>query len=168
MVEKDGVAALIDPMSYQYLVGAEVDYKEGLEGSRFVVGNPNADAAPTNCEVDAVPTEDVELTVGARVRVSGTVVSHGGIPVANARLAMRLIDGPTSREETTTTGSDGSFSLAVDPGNATSDLTYELTVEPSMQNNPPLPRHRQIVPVSSDADSTPSGWSTSALPESRM
>ncbi len=42
-VEKDGVTALIDPMSYQYLVGAEVDYKEGLEGARFVVSNPNAD-----------------------------------------------------------------------------------------------------------------------------
>ena len=43
LVEKDGVTALIDPMSYQYLVGSEVDYKEGLEGSRFVVNNPNAD-----------------------------------------------------------------------------------------------------------------------------
>lgn len=42
-VEKDGVVALVDPMSYQYLVGAHVDYIEGLEGSRFVVTNPNAD-----------------------------------------------------------------------------------------------------------------------------
>ena len=41
-VEKDGVVVLIDPMSYQYLVGAEVDYTDGLEGSRFVVINPNA------------------------------------------------------------------------------------------------------------------------------
>ncbi len=41
-VEKDGVVVLIDPMSYQYLVGAEVDYSDGLEGSRFVVINPNA------------------------------------------------------------------------------------------------------------------------------
>lgn len=41
-VEKDGVVVLVDPMSYQYLVGAEVDYTEGLEGSRFVVVNPNA------------------------------------------------------------------------------------------------------------------------------
>jgi iron-sulfur cluster insertion protein len=42
LVEKEGVVVLIDPMSYQYLVGAEVDYTEGLEGSRFVVINPNA------------------------------------------------------------------------------------------------------------------------------
>ena len=42
LVEKDGVTALIDPLSYQYLVGSEVDYKEGLEGSRFVINNPNA------------------------------------------------------------------------------------------------------------------------------
>lgn len=41
-VEKDGVTVLIDPMSYQYLVGAEVDYTEGLEGSRFIINNPNA------------------------------------------------------------------------------------------------------------------------------
>ncbi len=41
-VEKDGVKLLIDPMSYQYLVGAEIDYKEGLEGAQFVIRNPNA------------------------------------------------------------------------------------------------------------------------------
>jgi iron-sulfur cluster insertion protein len=39
---KDGVTLLIDPMSYQYLVGAEIDYSEGLEGSQFVIKNPNA------------------------------------------------------------------------------------------------------------------------------
>ena len=36
------VTVLVDPLSYQYLVGAEVDYREGLEGSQFVVNNPNA------------------------------------------------------------------------------------------------------------------------------
>jgi iron-sulfur cluster insertion protein len=41
-VENDGVALVIDPMSYQYLIGAEVDYTEGLEGAQFVVRNPNA------------------------------------------------------------------------------------------------------------------------------
>ena len=37
-----GVTLLIDPMSYQYLMGAEIDYQEGLDGSRFVIKNPNA------------------------------------------------------------------------------------------------------------------------------
>jgi iron-sulfur cluster insertion protein len=41
-VEKNGVTLLIDPMSYQYLVGAEIDYTEGLEGAQFVIRNPNA------------------------------------------------------------------------------------------------------------------------------
>ncbi len=41
-IESDGVTVLIDPMSFQYLAGSEVDYKEGLEGSRFVINNPNA------------------------------------------------------------------------------------------------------------------------------
>lgn len=42
VIEKDGVALLVDAMSYQYLEGASVDYREGLEGSRFVITNPNA------------------------------------------------------------------------------------------------------------------------------
>ncbi len=41
-VQKGGVTLLVDPMSYQYLVGAEIDYSEGLEGSQFVIKNPNA------------------------------------------------------------------------------------------------------------------------------
>ena len=41
-VEKNGVVLVIDPMSYQYLAGSEVDFSEGLEGSMFVVNNPNA------------------------------------------------------------------------------------------------------------------------------
>ena len=41
-IENQGVKLLIDPMSFQYLVGAEIDYKEGLEGSQFVINNPNA------------------------------------------------------------------------------------------------------------------------------
>ena len=39
---KNGVTLLIDSMSYQYLTGAEIDYKEDLEGAQFVIRNPNA------------------------------------------------------------------------------------------------------------------------------
>ncbi len=42
VVENEGVKLLIDPMSFQYLVGAEIDYSEGLEGAQFVIRNPNA------------------------------------------------------------------------------------------------------------------------------
>lgn len=41
-VEQYGVTLLVDPMSYQYLAGAEIDYSEGLEGAQFVIKNPNA------------------------------------------------------------------------------------------------------------------------------
>jgi iron-sulfur cluster insertion protein len=41
-MEKNGVTLLIDAMSLQYLVGAEIDYKDDLEGSQFVIRNPNA------------------------------------------------------------------------------------------------------------------------------
>ena len=39
---KHGVSLLIDAMSYQYLLGAEIDYKEDLQGAQFVIKNPNA------------------------------------------------------------------------------------------------------------------------------
>ena len=42
VMEKNGVQLLIDAMSYQYLVGAEIDYKDDLEGAQFVIKNPNA------------------------------------------------------------------------------------------------------------------------------
>ena len=41
-VVTDGVTLLIDPMSMQYLSGAEIDYTEGLQGAQFVIKNPNA------------------------------------------------------------------------------------------------------------------------------
>ena len=41
-IEESGMVLLVDPLSYQYLVGAEIDYSENLLGSRFVVTNPNA------------------------------------------------------------------------------------------------------------------------------
>ncbi len=42
VVERAGITLLVDSLSYQYLLGAEVDYRENLQGSQFVVNNPNA------------------------------------------------------------------------------------------------------------------------------
>jgi iron-sulfur cluster insertion protein len=42
VMQKNGVTLLIDPMSLQYMMGAEIDYTEGLEGAQFVIRNPNA------------------------------------------------------------------------------------------------------------------------------
>ncbi|MCG6201948.1 iron-sulfur cluster insertion protein ErpA [Psychromonas antarctica] len=44
LIKNDGVTLVIDSMSLQYLVGGTVDYVDGLEGSRFLVNNPNATA----------------------------------------------------------------------------------------------------------------------------
>ncbi|MDR0588169.1 MAG: iron-sulfur cluster insertion protein ErpA [Burkholderiales bacterium] len=41
-VEKNGVTLLIDPMSFQYLTGAEIDFQDDLSGAQFVIRNPNA------------------------------------------------------------------------------------------------------------------------------
>jgi iron-sulfur cluster insertion protein len=41
-VKNDGVTLLVDPLSLQYLLGAEVDYSESLQGAQFVIRNPNA------------------------------------------------------------------------------------------------------------------------------
>ncbi len=42
VMQKNGVTLLIDAMSMQYMMGAEIDYTEGLEGAQFVIKNPNA------------------------------------------------------------------------------------------------------------------------------
>lgn len=42
-IEKNGVTLLVDPMSGQYLQGAEIDYVEDIEGAQFVIRNPNAE-----------------------------------------------------------------------------------------------------------------------------
>ncbi|MEE4361839.1 MAG: iron-sulfur cluster insertion protein ErpA [Pseudomonadales bacterium] len=42
VVERDGVTVLVDAMSYPYLVGSQVDYREDLSGAQFVIDNPNA------------------------------------------------------------------------------------------------------------------------------
>jgi len=41
-IESNGVSIVVDPMSYQYLAGSEVDFVDDLEGARFVINNPNA------------------------------------------------------------------------------------------------------------------------------
>jgi len=45
-VENHGVQLLVDPMSFQYLMGAEIDYKDDLEGARFIIRNPNKNINP--------------------------------------------------------------------------------------------------------------------------
>ena len=42
VMNKNGVQLLVDPMSFQYLAGAEIDYQENLDGAQFVIKNPNA------------------------------------------------------------------------------------------------------------------------------
>ena len=42
VMEKNGVKLLIDPMSFQYLVGAEIDYQEDIQGAQFIIKNPSA------------------------------------------------------------------------------------------------------------------------------
>ncbi|HHL31924.1 MAG TPA: iron-sulfur cluster insertion protein ErpA [Oceanospirillales bacterium] len=42
VIDNEGVSMMVDPMSYPYLMGSIVDYKEDLQGSRFVIDNPNA------------------------------------------------------------------------------------------------------------------------------
>lgn len=42
IIEKEKVSIIVDPMSMQYLIGSVLDFTEGLEGSRFVIKNPNA------------------------------------------------------------------------------------------------------------------------------
>ena len=42
VMQKNGVKLLVDPMSFQYLIGAEIDYQENLQGAQFIIKNPGA------------------------------------------------------------------------------------------------------------------------------
>jgi iron-sulfur cluster insertion protein len=42
IVINSNVSLVVDPMSYQYLIGSTVDYLEDLQGARFIISNPNA------------------------------------------------------------------------------------------------------------------------------
>ena len=42
VIEKNGVKLLVDPMSFQYLIGAQIDYQENLNGAQFIIKNPGA------------------------------------------------------------------------------------------------------------------------------
>ena len=82
-IEKDGVTVLVDPMSFQYLVGSEVDYTEGLEGSRFIVNNPNA---ATTCGCASVPAKDrgpfIAVSVHTTICIALSGVIHGPPAIA--------------------------------------------------------------------------------------
>ena len=72
-IERGGVTLLVDPMSLQYLTGAEIDFEEGLEGARFVIRNPNA-ASTCGCG-SSFSMGDSEPVAGAGC---GTASSGGG------------------------------------------------------------------------------------------
>jgi len=44
-IARDGAVVLIDPMSLQFMAGAEIDFVDDLIGASFKVANPNATAA---------------------------------------------------------------------------------------------------------------------------
>ena len=90
-MEKNGVTLLIDPMSYQYLVGAEIDYQEGLEGAQFVIKNPNA-TSTCGCGSSFSRLRDVTRFLPRR-GLQGPVFILGGIDRAQDARAARTGHG---------------------------------------------------------------------------
>ena len=68
-MQKNGVTLLIDAMSYQYLVGAEIDYKEDLEGAQFVIKNPNATTTRTYFKCPSFIASQLDPLDGERLEV---------------------------------------------------------------------------------------------------
>ena len=83
---KNGVTLLIDPMSYQYLVGAEIDYTEGLEGAQFVIKNPNA-TTHLRLRVELLGLVANKQVLGSRSEPSSI---RNGPATARFRLVFRL------------------------------------------------------------------------------
>ena len=92
---RNGVTLLIDSMSYQYLVGAEIDYKEDLEGAQFVIKNPNATTQPA-AAAPASPSKH-QSTTESRPPQGGLFVRRGtnSPKFLNLRLRWRSADFPS-------------------------------------------------------------------------
>ncbi len=67
-IKKEDVKLLIDPVSFQYLSGAEIDYTEGLKGSQFVIRNPNAKKSQTQMQAHARKLRDVLADMGHQLK----------------------------------------------------------------------------------------------------
>ena len=88
VVERDGVRLVVDPLSYQYIIGSEIDYQEDLQGSQFVVRNPNAS---TTCGLRPVV---FDLSPGRGRRLAARLRPSPG---PRSRPAIRRRTGPTGR-----------------------------------------------------------------------
>ena len=81
VMTKNGVSLLIDAMSYQYLVGAEIDYKEDLQGAQFVIKNPNA-TSTCGCGSSFRPDARMLLTKPPQKAAFGRLFRSCSFPAA--------------------------------------------------------------------------------------
>jgi hypothetical protein len=101
----------------------------------------------SGCTAEAVASR-VDLIVGSKVRLVGYVTAHNGAPVGGARVLATLQSSPVTREFSTTTRGDGGYILDVDPGTEAAPARYEIVIEPEQSGAAPLPRHRELIEVS--------------------
>ena len=94
--------------------------------------------ALSTATIDITSTDPVELYVSEKVAITGIVAAFDGSPVSGATLTVTRKNAALSRQFATTTGTDGSYALAIDPGDSLGDAEYEVTVQPSLQSRLPL------------------------------
>ena len=101
--------------------------------------------ALSTAPVTITSDQPVTLYVGNKVALSGTVYAFDGSPVSGAIVTVSRRGVALQREFSITTASDGTYSLAIDPGDATADAEYELTVQPDLTSR--LPYFRELLRV---------------------
>jgi hypothetical protein len=98
--------------------------------------------ALTTASLTITSGEPLTLYVGQKVQLSGTVLAYDGTPVPGASLTVTRQRVRLFREFTTATASDGTYALAIDPGDEEADAEYELAVQPDVRSRLPYYRER--------------------------
>ncbi len=88
VMTNNGVSLLIDAMSFQYLAGAEIDYKEDLQGAQFVIRNPNAETtcgcgSSSACKLDR--PADAQASSDGPPLPGGFLLTAADLPVTRER-----------------------------------------------------------------------------------
>ncbi len=160
--DQNGAAVAGATVLFKGVVGAaqglyEAQVQSGVDGSVaevlvypgrynvFVVPQKAQPYALTLHETDVADAGELLVTVREKVHVSGHVRTASGAPVGGARIVLTLRGSPTQREYTTTSASDGSYGIDVDPGTPGDEAEYEVFVDPERTTG--LPRYHELLKV---------------------
>ena len=144
--EQGNVRTTLLPGDYKVTVAPATAQTYAITSTNLCIPPPTGGEG--RCAVPTTGAEPVQLTVGAKITVSGVITAHDGSQVGGARVVYTLQNAATRREFSTTSRSDGYYQLKIDPAVGDGQAEYEVVVEPD-QSTTGFPRFRALVYIGS-------------------